>query len=145
MKGKGLKVYARVVVDESAAPSKDDSDYVRVKGIKSFAPGDQTVNTQEDTTLDPEDNVIGHTAGMVEPGEATFGYKYVESGDPGQQLVAGSLGKVLDIKVEWVDDSIEIHRGTLTKKGGSEASEEELQKSYSLKRKLLPVEIAAGA
>lgn len=142
MKGKGLKIYLRVVTDLSVAPSEDDSDYKRVKEIKSFAPGEVSYEPYDDTPLDREDDVKDHSVGAIEPGETTFGFTYIPA-DEGQNLASASLGEVVDLKVVWRDGGGEIHRGTLTKGAWSEPSDEHMMKNFTVKRKSLPVEFSA--
>ena len=135
MKGRGLKLYAKLTTE-------DDLSWKRISKVKSYSPGEESVATTESTFIDSTDDYIGHTAGMIDPGETGFSVE-IDKADVGQILMEASLAVVLDFKVEWKDGSGETYSGTVTKRGTSEPNDEELMRNYSVKRSGAPTPFVA--
>ena len=134
-KGRGLKLFVKPL---GAA----DAEYVRISKVKTYSPGEESVATQESTFIDQDDDYTDHTAGMIDPGEVAFSAERNPT-DPGQKMCDESLASVLDFKIQWKDGSGEVYSGTVTKVGTGEPTEENLIRSYSVKRKGKPVPFTA--
>jgi hypothetical protein len=125
MKGRGLKFY---VSDDSS------STWTRITGVKSYSPGEESVATSEKTYLDQAENsYVDHSTGLIDPGEVSFSVEYKKT-DAGQVILEANLGKSLDWKLEWNDGSGETYTGTLTKRGFSDPTDDDLIRNYSIKR-----------
>ncbi len=134
MKGRGLKFYAKL---------QTATEFVRVQPIKGYNQGEESVSTSDKSYLDQDNDYMDHDAGMIDPGEASVTVEF-DDADPGQILLEGNLGKVLDFKVEWKGGATSTYSGTLTKRGFTEPNDEHIQRSYSIKRKAAaPVYTAA--
>jgi len=143
MKGK-VKVFVMVAPDLTADPDPADVGFKRVNKIKSLTLPEESVATSEKTYLDQDSDYTDHDVGMTDGGEAAFSYEYIPA-DEGQLIVAGALGQVVDMRVEWVDGRKTVYRGTVTKRAWGEPTRtEDLSRSYSLKMKREPLEVAAG-
>lgn len=136
MKGRGLKLYAKLTTE-------DDSSWKRISKVKTYSPGEESVATSDSTFIDSEDDYTDHTAGMIDAGETAFSVEIVKD-DVGQVLMEASLAVVLDFKVQWKDGSGETYSGTVTKRGTSEPSDEDLMRNYSVKRKGAPTPFSAA-
>lgn len=134
-KGRGLKLFVK-------ASGAEDATYVRINKVKTYSPGEESVATQESTFIDQDDDYVDHTAGMIDPGEVSFSAER-NTTDAGQKLCDDNLGSVLDFKVQWKDGSGETYSGTVTKRATGEPSEDNLIRSYSVKRKGAPVPFTA--
>lgn len=135
MKGRGLKLYAKLQTESEAS-------FVRIRPIKSYSPGELSVATSEKTYLDQETDDTDHSTGLTDPGEVAFGVEY-DPADAGQVLLEGNLAKRLDFKLVWADGSGETYSGSLTKIGMGEPGEEDLLRNYSVKRSGKPVPFPA--
>ena len=134
MKGRGLKFYAKL---------QTETEFVRVKPIKGYNQGEESGSTSDKSYLDQDNDYMDHDAGMIDPGEASVTVEF-DDADAGQILLEGNLGKVLDFKVEWKGGATSTYSGTLTKRGFTEPNDEDIQRSYSIKRKAAaPVYTAA--
>jgi hypothetical protein len=134
-KGRGLKLFAKTTASAVDA-------WVRINKVKSYSPGEESVATQDATYIDQDDDYVHHTTGMIDAGESGFSAER-DPADPGQALVDSNLGMALDFKVQWRDGSGETYEGTVTKRATGEPSEEDLIRSYSIKRQGAPVPFVA--
>ena len=128
-KGRGLKLFVKAV-------GAGDETYVRINKVKTYSPGEESVATQDAVFIDQDDDYTRHTTGMIDAGETSFSAERNPT-DPGQALVDSNLGMALDFKVQWKDGSGETYEGTV------EPSEEDLIRSYSIKRQGAPVPFVA--
>lgn len=134
-KGRGLKLF----VKPSGAL---EGEYVRINKVKTYSPGEESVATQDAVFIDQDDDYMRHTTGMIDPGEVAFTAERNPT-DVGQKMCDDNIGAELDFKVQWKDGSGEEYSGTVTKRATGEPSEEDLVRSYSIKRQGAPVPFAA--
>jgi hypothetical protein len=134
-KGRGLKLFVK-------ASGAEDTAYVRINKVKTYSPGEESVATQDSTFIDQDDDYMYHTTGMIDPGEVSFTAER-NPADAGQKLCDDNLGVGLDFKVQWKDGSGEEYSGTVTKRATGEPSEDDLVRSYSIKRQGAPVPFTA--
>lgn len=134
-KGRGLKLYAKTT------DAADDA-WVRINKVKTYSPGEESVATQDAVFIDQDDDYTRHTTGLIDAGETGFTAER-NPVDPGQKLVDDNLGKVLDFKIQWKDGTGETYEGTVTKRGTGEPSDEDLIRTYAIKRQGAPVPFVA--
>lgn len=135
-KGRGLKLFVKAV-------GAGDETYIRIMKVKTYSPGEESVATQDATFIDQDDDFVRHTTGLIDAGEVAFSAER-NPADPGQKMVDDNLGGALDFKVQWKDGSGETYEGTVTKRATGEPSDEDLMRSYSIKRQGAPTPFVAA-